>query len=53
MKGSWAPHEILTYGYVKPRDHWFLTEETPDRPLQDSPGAQGLYPSGTIVRTLL
>jgi hypothetical protein len=23
------PDEILIYGYVKPRDQWFLTEETP------------------------
>jgi hypothetical protein len=29
MKGSGAPEEILTYGYVKPRVQWFLTEEDP------------------------
>ena len=25
--------EILTYGYLKPRDQWFLTEGSPDRPV--------------------
>jgi hypothetical protein len=25
-----ACDQILTYGYVKPRDQWFPTEETPD-----------------------
>jgi hypothetical protein len=31
-KGSGAPDEILTYGYVKPWDQWFSTEETPTDP---------------------
>jgi hypothetical protein len=44
--------EILTYGYVKPPNQWFLTEETPDRSLQDHLGPHGLYPSGTLARTL-
>jgi hypothetical protein len=28
------------------------TKKTPDRPLQDCPGARGLYPSGKLTRTL-
>jgi len=44
--------EVLTYGFVNPQDLWFPTEETPDRSLQDRPGAWGLYPSGMLVRTL-
>ena len=28
-KGSGAPDEILTYGYVKPRDQGFSTERPP------------------------
>ena len=30
-----------TNGYVKPRDQWFLTKETLDRPLQDPRGLRG------------
>jgi hypothetical protein len=42
LSGTLAPtDEILTYGYVKPKDQWFLTKGTPDRPLQDRPGARG------------
>jgi hypothetical protein len=44
--------EILTYVYVKPRDQGFLTERPPDQPFQDRLGAQSLYPSGTLARTL-
>jgi hypothetical protein len=40
------------YGYVKSWDLWFLTKETPDRPLQEYLGSQGLYPLGMLVRTL-
>jgi hypothetical protein len=59
---SWQTHvsrvrnhgdEILIYGYVKPRDQWFPIKETPDRPLHDRLEARGLYPSGTLVHTLL
>jgi hypothetical protein len=39
-KGSGAPDEILTYGYVKPRVQWFLNEEDP--PTDPSKIAQGL-----------
>ena len=27
---EWLTDEILTYGYVKSRDQWFPTEETPN-----------------------
>jgi hypothetical protein len=30
--------EILTFGYVKPRDQRFPNERPPDRPFQDHPG---------------
>jgi hypothetical protein len=51
MRPARTTDEILTYKYVKPRDQWVLTEETPHRPLRDRPRARGLYPSGTLVRT--
>jgi hypothetical protein len=50
--GGTAGDDILTYGYVKPREQWFPTKDTPSQPLQDRPGAQGLYPSGMLARTL-
>jgi hypothetical protein len=28
-KGSRAPNKIITYGYVKPWDQWFPSEENP------------------------
>lgn len=31
--------DILTEGYIKPRDQRFLTERPPNRPLRDRPGA--------------
>ena len=44
--------EILTYEYVNSQDLGFPTEETPRLNPQDRPGAQELYPSGTLARTL-
>jgi hypothetical protein len=44
--------EILTYRYIKPRNLWFPTEETLGRSPQEHPGPRGLYPSGTLTRTL-
>jgi hypothetical protein len=35
--------EILTYGYVKPRDLWFPTEEGPSVDPLGSPGGSGGY----------
>jgi hypothetical protein len=52
MKGSGAPNEILTYGYVKPRDLWFPTEESLQPISLGSPSGSGLYPSGMLARTL-
>ena len=39
-KGSGAPDEILTYGYVKPQVQWFPNEEDP--PINPSRIAWGL-----------
>ena len=36
--------EILAYRYVKPRDQWFLTEETPRPTLPWTPGGSGAIP---------
>ena len=40
MKGSGAPDEILTYGYVKPQVQWFPNKEDP--PTDPSRFARGL-----------
>jgi hypothetical protein len=45
-------NEILTYGYVKPRVQWFPNEEDPRPTPPGSPRPRGLYPSGTLTRTL-
>jgi len=37
--------EILTYGYIKPRDLWFSGEETP-WPIPGWPGGSGDIPIG-------
>jgi hypothetical protein len=49
-KGSGAPDEILTYGYVKSRDPHGSRPKGP--PADPSRITWGLYPSGTLVRTL-
>jgi hypothetical protein len=38
--------EILTYGYVKPWDLWFLTKETPRPTPLESLGGSGAIPTG-------
>ena len=52
MKGSGAPDEILTYGYIKSQDQGFLIDGSPNGPLQDRLGARELYPLGMLMRTL-
>jgi hypothetical protein len=44
--------EILSYGYIKPRDLWFPTEETSQPISLGSLGGSGLCPSGNLAHTL-
>ena len=50
-KGSGAPDEILTYGYVKPRLQRFMNEEDPlTDPLRNTWGLGG-YAHRACLRT--